>query len=187
MKIDSFTSIKWHILIQHHQNRLIHCHQVIHADTTTYRLIHWHQMTHVDSTSPKSTHSLPSNGTYWYSIIKIDSFTVIKWHILIQHHQNRLIHWHQVDSATVKFYDSEFYDTSFTTLLWDANDTEKCDTNSLRNTDVSRRGCSHTWKPSAVLTRKNATRRVLPAFWNDRRNWHGTHHLPSLALQLGLR
>jgi hypothetical protein len=123
MKIDSFTSIKWHILIQHHQNRLIHCHQVTHTDTSSWKSTHslasndtyWYNITKIDSFTVIKWHTLIQQHidsftgikwhTYWYSIIKIDSFTAIKWHILIQHHQNRLIHCHQMthtDTASSK-------------------------------------------------------------------------------------
>ena len=39
----------------------------------------------------------------------------------------------------------------------------------------------------AVLTRRKVTLRVLPPFRHNRGNRHGSHNLPALALQLGLR
>ena len=39
----------------------------------------------------------------------------------------------------------------------------------------------------AVLTRRKVTPRVLPPFRHNRGNRHGSHNLPALALQLGLR
>ena len=96
-------------------------------------------------------------------------------------HLLRILLWHKHsdESATV-IRDDERDDAFAGSCIWHAH----ADVSSVIESCGC--GCGHACR-RAVLARKKATRRVLPAYRYNRRHSHGGHYLPALTLQLCLR